>query len=99
KLIDLRMDDETFMRTMFDLLNPGGRMVIYNISPAPAPPDKPYIPWADGRCPFEKSMLEKVGFHVVSFDIDDSQTIRQYAHALGWDAGPQSMNLEGDLFA
>jgi hypothetical protein len=70
--------------------------IIYNLSPKPAPPGEKYIPWADGRCPFEKSLLEKVGFQVVHFDVDDTEFARRMARALKWD---ESMDVDDDLFA
>ena len=99
RLVHLGVDDETFVRAVFDLLNPGGVALIYNISPAPAPPDKPYIPWADGRCPFARNLWESVGFRVIAFDADDSQAARAMGRALGWDQGEGAMDLENDLFA
>ncbi len=99
KLLDLGLSDEEFLKLTFTMLKPGGKFLIYNISPAPAPPDKPYIPWADGRCPFEKEMLEKVGFQIVMLDKDDSEAVREMAKALKWDSGDQPMNLQDDLFA
>src|SRR5258708_7428952 len=43
-LIDLGVDDATFVKTLYDALKPGGRVLIYNICPAPSPPDKPFKP-------------------------------------------------------
>jgi len=98
-LVDLGVDEETFVRTVFRILKPGGRFMIYNICPAPSPPDKPYIPWADGRSPFSKTLLESTGFTVVAFDADDTPAVRVMAKALGWDRGEDAMDLEKDLFA
>jgi SAM-dependent methyltransferase len=95
----LGVDDETYVKTLFAILKPGGRVLIYNLSPAQNPPDKPYIPWADGRCPFPVTLWKEAGFKVVEFDRDDSKAARKMAHALGWDAGEQPMSLEKDLFA
>ncbi len=95
----LGVDDEAFVKTLYGMLKPGGRVLIYNLSPAQNPPDKPYIPWADGRCPFPAELWKAAGFKVVEFDRDDSQMARKMAHALGWDAGEQPMSLEKDLFA
>ncbi|MBI3448125.1 MAG: hypothetical protein HY049_04300 [Acidobacteria bacterium] len=89
-LVHLGVDDETFVGTLHAALRPSGRVLIYNLCPAPAPPDKPYIPWADGRSPFAREMWERAGFRVVAFDADDGPAARAMAHALGWDA---------DLFA
>jgi len=96
--IDLGVSDEAFVKAVHDALKPGGRFLIYNLSPAPSPPDKPYIPWADGRCPFDRAVLEKAGFTVESFDQDDSAVARKMGQALGWDQGEGAMKLETDLF-
>lgn len=98
-LIDLGVSEQEFVKALFESLKPGGYAMIYNICPAPAPPDKPYIPWADGRCPFSRKMLESAGFKVLKFDEDDSAAVREMAHAFGWDKGESAMNLEKDLFA
>jgi SAM-dependent methyltransferase len=98
-LIDLGVDDATFVKTLHDALKPGGKALIYNICPAPSPPDKPYKPWADGRCPFARSVWERAGFKVVAFDQVDDAAIREFAHALEWDHGPDGMDLKNDLFA
>jgi hypothetical protein len=102
RLIDLGVDDAAFCREVFALLKPGGLFMIYNICPAQAPPDRPYIPWADGRCPFARETLESAGFEVVAFDTNDDAAVREMAHALGWDKGEDGeawMDLEKDLFA
>lgn len=99
KLIQLGVDDDTFIRSMYALLKPGGLVMIYNLCPAPAKPGQPYIPWADGRCPFKKEDIESAGFVVHAFDQDDSAKAREFGQALGWDKGDRPMNLENDLFA
>ncbi len=96
-LIDLGIPDEGFVHSLYAILKPGGVAVIYNLCPAPAPEDKPYIPWADGRCPFPPALWEKAGFRVAAFDISDDAAARAMARALGWDRN--GMNLDGDLFA
>jgi SAM-dependent methyltransferase len=85
QLIKLGVDDEAFVRAVFAMLVPGGRALIYNLAPPPAPPEKPYIPWADGRCPFAREVWEKVGFRVIEFDRDDTPAAREMGHLLGWD--------------
>ena len=94
-LVHLRVDDETFVHAMFDLLKPGGFALIYNLCPPPAEPGKPYIPWADGRSPFPRELYERIGFAVVAFDLDDTAAAREMGKALGWG---ESMDLEKDLF-
>jgi hypothetical protein len=96
--IKLGVDDATFVRTVFAKLKPGGRFMIYNLTPAPNMPGKPYRTWADGRCPFPKQMLEAVGFRVVAYNQEDSPAARAQGRALGWDKGEEPMDLENDLF-
>ncbi len=94
-LVHLGVDDETFVRAMYELLNPGGLAVIYNLYPAQNPPDERYLPHATGGCPFERGLLERVGFEVLELDRDDTEAARRMARALGWD---EQMDLEHDLF-
>jgi hypothetical protein len=100
QLVHLGVDDTTFVRSLHQMLKSGGLALIYNLCPAPAPADKPYIPWADGRSPFARELLEQEGFEVLEFDRDDSAEARRMGHALGWD-DPEGakMDLEHDLFA
>lgn len=98
-LVHLGVDDSTYVAALARSVKPGGLAMIYNLCPALAPPGKPYIPWADGRCPFERRLLEAAGFEVVAFDRDDSPAARAMGHALGWDAGDHPMDLGHDLFA
>ncbi|MCI0362707.1 MAG: class I SAM-dependent methyltransferase [Phycisphaerales bacterium] len=101
RLVDLGLDDEAFVKVMFDLLKPGGRLLIYNLSPKQKDwrNGEQYIPWADGQCPFERELLERVGFRVVKFDEDDGEAARKMAYALKWDQTTPPMDVEGDLFA
>ena len=96
-LVHLGVSDSEFVAALSRSVKKGGHVLIYNLCPAPAPPGKPYIPWADGRCPFPRADWERAGFKVLEFDRDDSPAAREMAHALGWDAG--GMKLEDDLFA
>lgn len=98
-LVDLGVDDATFVKTLYRILKPGGRVLIYNLSPAPSKPGEPYKPWADGRSPFPKSLYESAGFKVIAFDVNDDAAARAMARALGWDKGPSPMDVEKDLFA
>src|SRR5262249_53062441 len=56
RLLGLGVADDTFVKALYDALKPGGRVMIYNICPAPSPPGQPYKNWADGRCPFAKEV-------------------------------------------
>ncbi len=99
RLIDLGVDEETFVKTLNKILKPGGRVMIYNLCPAPSPADQPYKPWADGTCPFPRSMWESAGFRVIAFDVQDNEAARAMGQAMGWDQGESAMDLENDLFA
>ena len=94
-LVHLEVDDETFVRAVYELLNPGGFALIYNLCPAPSAPEEPYKPWADGRSPFSRETWEKVGFKVIAFDTDDTQAAREMGRTFGWGTDEE---LAKDLF-
>ncbi len=95
QLVDLGVDDATFVRAVYDALAPGGLLVIYNLYPKQSPPDQPYVPHATGECPFDRALIESAGFEVVAFDADDTPAARAMGEALGWS---RSMDLRNDLF-
>jgi hypothetical protein len=95
-LVHLGVDDATYVGTLFDILQPGGYAMIYNLHPAAAAKGEPYIPWADGRCPFSRELIEDSGFRILAFDEDDTPFARTMGKALGWD---EQMKLDTDLFA
>jgi hypothetical protein len=98
RLVHLGVSDTAFVANIHRILTPKGFAMIYNLCPAPAPPDKPYIPWADGRCPFPKALWEAEGFEVIAFDRNDDMAARAMGHALNWDQDEGAMDLEHDLF-
>ncbi len=98
RTLSLGVSDEEFVQALFETLNPGGLVMIYNIGPAPAAEGKPAIPWADIRCPFPREMWEGKGFKVLAFEKDDKAEFVPFARALGWDKGESPMDLAGDLF-
>jgi SAM-dependent methyltransferase len=98
-LVNLGVDDPTFLKAVASALKPGGWFVIYNLSPAPNAAGKPYIPWADGRCPFSAEDLAAAGFETLVRDSVDDQAARALGAALGWDKPPDNMKLADDLFA
>jgi len=98
RLVHLGVEDSVFVREVWQRLKPGGVFLIYNLAPAASKPDEPYKPWADGRCPFPKEMLERAGFDVIAYDQDDTQAARAMARALGWDEGEAKLDIEHDLF-
>ena len=77
------------------MLKPGGWFIIYNLSPKPAAPGERFIPMADGRCPFDQDLLERVDFEVIAYDRNDDEAARAMARTLGWD---QSMDVDNGLF-
>ncbi len=86
-LVHLGVDDETYVRTVYEALRPGGLFVIYNLYPQPGGPDEPYKPWASGACPFAKDLVRSVGFEVVAWNVDDSAKAQAMGRALGWNDG------------
>jgi hypothetical protein len=100
RLIHLDVPDEVAIKAFFDALVPGGHFLIYNICPALTPPDKPFVPWSDGRSPFTRAQLEAAGFEVLEFDHDDKPAVQVMGRALGWDQpedGEPGMDLVNDL--
>jgi hypothetical protein len=98
-LVDLGISDDAVLKTLFAALNPGGRLMIFNLGPAPNSPSGPYKPMADIRCPFPHAALEAAGFRVDAFDQDDTPAAREMGAALGWNKGEGAIDLEKDLFA
>ncbi len=97
-LIKLGASDEVVLKSFFAELKPGGTMLVYNICPALTPPDKPFIPWSDGRSPFTRQQWEAAGFKVDVFDQDDTAAVRVMGHALGWGDDPEEhWDIDHDL--
>lgn len=97
-VIQLGVTDEKFLERVASMLKPRGLFVIYNFCPPKAAMDKPYIPWAEGECPFTREELANAGFEVLEYDVVDDKEARDLGNRLGWDA-PGRMKLETDLFA
>ncbi|MEQ8765107.1 MAG: class I SAM-dependent methyltransferase [Planctomycetota bacterium] len=97
QLIDLGTSDEEFVSAVYESLKPGGLFVIYNLCPPQNPEGEPFIPWADGRCPFERELLEKTGFEVIRFNEVDDAAARTQGRALGWETADRP--LDETLFA
>ncbi len=96
-LVHLGVSDEEYVQAMFDALAPGGVFVIYNLYPPPLGEDEPYQPWRSGECPFERELLEEIGFDVVALDVDDTAFSHQMGSALGWDQREPPMDFESSL--
>lgn len=92
-LVHLGVGDEEFVRAVYGALQDGGYFMIYNLCPAQS--KERYIPWADGRCPFERDLLERVGFQVLAYNEDDTRAAREMGRLLGWE---RQMDLEHDLY-
>ena len=99
RLLNLGVDDAAFVRVLYQALKPGGKVLIYNLSPAPSPPGQPYKHWAEGGCPFARELWQDAGFRVIVFDQDDSAAARAVGRALGWNGGDSPIDLDSDLFA
>lgn len=84
QLIDLGVDDATFLAQVHALLKPGGLALLYNICPPEAGPDQPWLPWSDGRSPFTREQWEAAGFEVLAIDTVDDAAARAQGVALGW---------------
>lgn len=95
----LGMSDDDYLRYLLGLLRPGGRLVVYNLCPAPASGSQPYNPHADCRNPFPQAQWQAAGFRVRDYDRSDTPTARTFGQALGWDRGAAPVNLENNLFA
>jgi len=97
-LIDLGVDDETFLANVNQMMKPEGLFVTYNLCPPKATLDQAYVPWAEGESPFSKEQFIAAGFEVVRYNVEDNSEARRLGNALGWDS-EGGMNLETDLFA
>ncbi|MCZ6834846.1 MAG: hypothetical protein O7G85_03650, partial [Planctomycetota bacterium] len=91
--VDLSVTPDQYLEAIHDSLNPNGLFLIYNIGPGPGPDghgvddegEAIYMHMADIRCPFSQALIDKAGFEVIAFNINDSAMIRTYGHAFGWD--------------
>jgi len=98
-LVNLGVDDKTFLENVHRALKPGGLLVIFNISPKQNPDDQPYLPHADGRCAFDKDQLTAAGFDVIEFDRDDSEAVCRQWVEFGYDQGNGYDALRQSTFA
>lgn len=98
KLVKLGVDDATFLKTVHDSLKPRGLFVIYNICPAQNPPDKEYIPWADGKSPWTPSEFNAAGFEVIELDVVDQDWVLDCFGKLGYLGGKPREEAAKDYF-
>ncbi|MBL9150227.1 MAG: hypothetical protein JNM94_16180 [Phycisphaerae bacterium] len=97
-LVHLGVDDDAFLGAVHAALKPGGVFVLYNICPAQNPKDKPYLPHADGRSPWDKAAFEKAGFEVLAFDENDIVKLLPIWRALGYHNGADFQTIRETLF-
>ncbi|MCA9278795.1 MAG: hypothetical protein H6815_11445 [Phycisphaeraceae bacterium] len=83
-VINLGVNDEIFLQHMFDALEPNGLLVVYNIYPPQNPPDEQYMPWATGEFPFDRTLVEGIGFEVIKWNVDDTPTAQAMAQRFEW---------------
>lgn len=98
KLVKLGVSDAIFLKYVHDALKPGGVFIIYNICPAQNPPDKEYIPWADGKCPWPRASLEEEGFEVIAYDAVDQAWVLDCFAKLGYTGDKPRDEAAKDLF-
>ncbi|MBK7143048.1 MAG: hypothetical protein IPH75_13320 [bacterium] len=94
-LVQLGVTDSAYVKTIYDLLKPGGYFMIYNLHPKLSGPDEKYVPWSDGRCPFTQELLEKTGFTVLGYNVDDTEPAREMGKYFGWD---KEMDYAKDMY-
>ena len=102
QLIDLGVNDQVFLSSIYNALAPGGMLVIYNLYPKPSDPKEKFRPMTDGRSPYSREQFEKAGLKVVALDVADHVNARKMGRSLGWDknqAGETVDDLETNLFA
>lgn len=98
RLVQLGVSDNEFLQQVAATLDPGGLFVIYNICPPQNPPDKPYIPWADGKSPFSPEAFQQAGLEVLAFDVEDQQFVLDCFDRLGYGAGKPREQLAKEFF-
>lgn len=81
-LIQLGVDDATFLAAFHDALTPNGRMLIYNLF-VPVADGQPFKPMSDGRSPFTRDQWQAAGFEIEAFDQDDSPAMQRILKATG----------------
>ena len=100
--VELGVSDAVFLKALCDALNPGGKLIIYNLYPKASGANEAYKPWADGRSPFSRQQFEKAGLRVLALDAPDHEPARQIGRALKWDLNDKGEvidDLDTNLFA
>lgn len=100
--INLGVSDEVFLAALHDALNPGGKLIIYNLYPKQPDAKAAYNPQADARSPYTRDQYEKAGLQVLAYNVEDHRVARNMGSALKWDRnekGEITSELETTLFA
>lgn len=91
--IGLGGSDEEFVRSLYNALKPGGRLILYNLCP-PLRPGQPYDPDSDCRNPIAREVWQAAGFRVRDYDRSDTPAAREFGKALGFGEGAAAANLD-----
>ncbi|MEP7155793.1 MAG: hypothetical protein ABI905_08465 [Betaproteobacteria bacterium] len=100
--ITLGVTDDAFLKAIHNALNPGGKMIIYNLYPKPPDAKGAYNPQADARSPFSREQYEKAGLEVIAINIEDHAAARAMGRLLKWDRndkGEVTSNLDDTIYA
>ncbi len=100
--IDLGVSDDNFLKAIHGTLNPGGKLIIYNLYPKPPVAQAAYNPQADARSPYTREQYEKAGLQVLALNVEDHAMARNMGHVLKWDRndkGEITSDLENNLYA
>jgi len=69
-------DKESVASALYDLLSPGGYILVYNVSIEPSPSENA----------LERDLWEGAGFEIHAFDLDDRGVALGIGRELGWEA-------------
>ena len=72
RLLNLGVDDAHFVKALYEALKPGGRVLIYNISPAPSLPTNRTSIGLTAAVRSRRTSGKRPAFSVIAFDRDDS---------------------------
>lgn len=96
QVFGLGMPDADYLRSLRELLRPGGRLLVYNLCKTPNP--MYYDPQTDCRSPWSQAEWQTAGFVVTDFERNDTEMARKFAEALGFDRAPVAIP-NADLYA
>jgi hypothetical protein len=79
------------LASLGQVLAEGGILCVYNVGLTKPRRSR----WSDARVPFDRRAWGRAGFELLADSVDDSETARAHAAALGWDRGPDALRLDG----